>query len=231
MRLRQLGAPVPPADELTWVIGPPLRVSFPKLLGTRRPAPKRRSPTTASTTATAPCTTPSSTTASSTRSIAFRHRRLPPVRRHLQAARLRAADPRALRSRPPLRRHPRPRARRHQRPQGRPDRPHHRPRGRRPRAGRHDRRPRVRRDRCGPQRHSRRRRHLGLRQRARSCAPPAPPPCAIAPPICRRRSWRGPWGQTLWRRPDPQGAECDRGLTPYPRPASSICHRAALYSH
>ena len=31
--LRQLGAPVPPADELTWVIGPPLRTSFPKVLG------------------------------------------------------------------------------------------------------------------------------------------------------------------------------------------------------
>jgi phosphoglycolate phosphatase len=31
--LRQLGAPVPPADELIWVIGPPLRVSFPKVLG------------------------------------------------------------------------------------------------------------------------------------------------------------------------------------------------------
>ena len=31
--LRHLGAPVPPADELTWVIGPPLRVSFPKVLG------------------------------------------------------------------------------------------------------------------------------------------------------------------------------------------------------
>jgi phosphoglycolate phosphatase len=31
--LRRLGAPVPPADELTWVIGPPLRTSFPKVLG------------------------------------------------------------------------------------------------------------------------------------------------------------------------------------------------------
>jgi phosphoglycolate phosphatase len=31
--LRKLGCPVPPAEELLWLIGPPLRVSFPKLLG------------------------------------------------------------------------------------------------------------------------------------------------------------------------------------------------------
>jgi phosphoglycolate phosphatase len=31
--LRKLGQPVPPADELLWMIGPPFRVSFPKLLG------------------------------------------------------------------------------------------------------------------------------------------------------------------------------------------------------
>jgi phosphoglycolate phosphatase len=31
--LRKLGRPVPPADELLWLIGPPFRVSFPKLLG------------------------------------------------------------------------------------------------------------------------------------------------------------------------------------------------------
>lgn len=31
--LRRLGAPVPPMDELSWAIGPPLRTSFPKLLG------------------------------------------------------------------------------------------------------------------------------------------------------------------------------------------------------
>ena len=31
--LEQLGHPVPPADELVWLIGPPFRVSFPKLLG------------------------------------------------------------------------------------------------------------------------------------------------------------------------------------------------------
>jgi phosphoglycolate phosphatase len=31
--LRKLGHPVPPADELLWMIGPPFRVSFPKLLG------------------------------------------------------------------------------------------------------------------------------------------------------------------------------------------------------
>jgi phosphoglycolate phosphatase len=31
--LRKLGYPVPPAEELLWLIGPPLRVSFPKLLG------------------------------------------------------------------------------------------------------------------------------------------------------------------------------------------------------
>ena len=31
--LEQLGHPVPPADELLWLIGPPFRVSFPKLLG------------------------------------------------------------------------------------------------------------------------------------------------------------------------------------------------------
>lgn len=31
--LRKLGCPVPPADELLWLIGPPFRVSFPKLLG------------------------------------------------------------------------------------------------------------------------------------------------------------------------------------------------------
>jgi phosphoglycolate phosphatase len=31
--LRKLGRPVPAADELLWMIGPPLRVSFPKLLG------------------------------------------------------------------------------------------------------------------------------------------------------------------------------------------------------
>ncbi len=35
--LRRLGAPVPPADELTWVIGPPLRTSFPKVLGSTAP--------------------------------------------------------------------------------------------------------------------------------------------------------------------------------------------------
>jgi phosphoglycolate phosphatase len=31
--LRKLGHAVPPADELLWMIGPPFRVSFPKLLG------------------------------------------------------------------------------------------------------------------------------------------------------------------------------------------------------
>ena len=31
--LTKLGSPVPPAEELLWMIGPPLRVSFPKLLG------------------------------------------------------------------------------------------------------------------------------------------------------------------------------------------------------
>ena len=31
--LRRLGAPVPPMDELGWAIGPPLRTTFPKLLG------------------------------------------------------------------------------------------------------------------------------------------------------------------------------------------------------
>jgi phosphoglycolate phosphatase len=31
--LDRLGKPVPPAAELTWMIGPPLRASFPKLLG------------------------------------------------------------------------------------------------------------------------------------------------------------------------------------------------------
>jgi phosphoglycolate phosphatase len=32
--LDRLGFPVPPADQLLWLIGPPFRVSFPKLLGT-----------------------------------------------------------------------------------------------------------------------------------------------------------------------------------------------------
>lgn len=32
--LDRLGFPVPPADALLWLIGPPFRVSFPKLLGT-----------------------------------------------------------------------------------------------------------------------------------------------------------------------------------------------------
>jgi len=32
--LDKLGRPVPPAEELLWLIGPPFRVSFPKLLGT-----------------------------------------------------------------------------------------------------------------------------------------------------------------------------------------------------
>ena len=32
--LAKLGHPVPPAEELLWLIGPPFRVSFPKLLGT-----------------------------------------------------------------------------------------------------------------------------------------------------------------------------------------------------
>ena len=31
--LRKLGLPVPPAEELLWLIGPPFRVSFPKLFG------------------------------------------------------------------------------------------------------------------------------------------------------------------------------------------------------
>jgi phosphoglycolate phosphatase len=31
--LDRLGHPVPPAEELLWVIGPPLRVTFPRLLG------------------------------------------------------------------------------------------------------------------------------------------------------------------------------------------------------
>jgi len=31
--LKELGRPVPPAAELTWMIGPPLRASFPQLLG------------------------------------------------------------------------------------------------------------------------------------------------------------------------------------------------------
>jgi phosphoglycolate phosphatase len=31
--LRRLGAPVPPADEIAWAIGPPLRTTFPRLLG------------------------------------------------------------------------------------------------------------------------------------------------------------------------------------------------------
>ena len=178
--LRQLGAPVPPADELTWVIGPPLRVSFPKVLGdamrTEEALAHYRE---------------HYRNGAMYDAIVYdgivdaldrlSHGRLPPDRRHVEAARLCAADPRAPGSGPPLRRRARPRARRHQRPQGRPDRPHHRPRGHRPRAGRHDRRPRVRRDSCGPQRHSRHRRHLGLRQRARSCAPPAPSPLCDRP--------------------------------------------------
>jgi len=32
--MAQLGHPVPPAEELLWLIGPPFRVSFPKLFGT-----------------------------------------------------------------------------------------------------------------------------------------------------------------------------------------------------
>jgi phosphoglycolate phosphatase len=32
--LDRLGHPIPPADELLWMIGPPFRVSFPRLLGT-----------------------------------------------------------------------------------------------------------------------------------------------------------------------------------------------------
>jgi phosphoglycolate phosphatase len=31
--LERLGQPVPPPDELLWLIGPPFRISFPKLLG------------------------------------------------------------------------------------------------------------------------------------------------------------------------------------------------------
>src|SRR4029079_8629677 len=31
--LRKLGHPVPPAEELLWLIGPPFRLSSPKLLG------------------------------------------------------------------------------------------------------------------------------------------------------------------------------------------------------
>ena len=31
--LRRLGAPVPPIDDLAWAIGPPLRTTFPRLLG------------------------------------------------------------------------------------------------------------------------------------------------------------------------------------------------------
>ena len=31
--LRRLGAPVPPIEELSWAIGPPLRTTFPRLLG------------------------------------------------------------------------------------------------------------------------------------------------------------------------------------------------------
>jgi phosphoglycolate phosphatase len=31
--LKKLGQPVPPSEELAWLIGPPLRVSFPMLLG------------------------------------------------------------------------------------------------------------------------------------------------------------------------------------------------------
>ena len=31
--LRCLGAPVPPIDDLAWAIGPPLRTTFPRLLG------------------------------------------------------------------------------------------------------------------------------------------------------------------------------------------------------
>jgi len=31
--LGKLGVPVPPANDLLWMIGPPFRVSFPKLLG------------------------------------------------------------------------------------------------------------------------------------------------------------------------------------------------------
>jgi phosphoglycolate phosphatase len=31
--LRYLGAPVPPIDDLAWAIGPPLRTTFPRLLG------------------------------------------------------------------------------------------------------------------------------------------------------------------------------------------------------
>ena len=31
--LRSLGAPVPPIDDLAWAIGPPLRTTFPRLLG------------------------------------------------------------------------------------------------------------------------------------------------------------------------------------------------------
>ena len=101
--LRSLGAPVPPIDELAWAIGPPLRTTFPRLLGSadrteeavalyrenyrngahvRRRRLRRHS-------AGAGCP---------------RRCRLPAVRRHRQAALLRAPDPGALRSGAPFRR-------------------------------------------------------------------------------------------------------------------------------
>ena len=167
--LRKLGHPVPPAEELLWLIGPPFRVSFPKLLGRVRPHRGGHRPLSRELLATAPCTTPSSTTAWPMRSIALRaagcrlfvatskpHYYARPILEHFDLARAFA-------------RHPWPRARRHQRPQGRPHRPYRRPRRRAARDSDHDRRPRVRRDGGGPQRHPRRRRHLGLRQPHGAC--------------------------------------------------------------
>ena len=115
--LDKLGHPVPPAEELLWMIGPPFRVSFPKLLGsadlTEEAIAHYRE---------------SYFRGGMYDAIVYdgvaaaleraRLRRVPAVRRHRQAAPLRPADPGAFRSRPALRRHPRPRARRHQRPQG-----------------------------------------------------------------------------------------------------------------
>ena len=161
--LDKLGHPVPPADELLWMIGPPLRVSFPKLLGSAdrteeaiahyRESYFRGGMYDAVVYDGVPAALEALGSAGCRLFVATS-----------KAAPLRPAHPGAFRSRPALRRHPRPRARRHQRPQGRSHRPHHRAAWRGSRDCDHDRRPRVRRAGRRPQRHPYRRRHLGLRQ-------------------------------------------------------------------
>ncbi len=165
--LRCLGAPVPPIEELAWAIGPPLRTTFPRLLGGAdrteeavalyRENYRNGAMYDAVVYPGIPQALDALTAAGCRLIVATAkpHFFARPILEHFDLARHFTG-------------HLRPGAGRHQRQQSRPHRSHRRARAREAGSRHHDRRPGARRDRRRPQQHTRGRRDLGLRQHRRT---------------------------------------------------------------